>query len=98
MFEAIGVNERALALYSDACAGHYARGCTSMGVMYAAGRGVEQNDEKACKKFFETCNTGQETQGCANLGVMYENGRGTPKNEKEAAAIYRTACETGNPQ
>ncbi|MFT3700541.1 MAG: hypothetical protein QM831_45780 [Kofleriaceae bacterium] len=95
MYESIGEVEKAFTLYQTACVGKYPRGCTSMGVMYASGRGVARDDERAFKKFFETCRGDKETQGCANLGIMYENGRGTMKDEKEAATIYRDACEAG---
>lgn len=95
MYEAIGEVEKAFTLYQTACVGKYPRGCTSLGVMYSWGRGVERNDERAFKLFFDACHQSNETQGCANLGIMYENGRGTQKDEKEAATIYRTACEGG---
>jgi TPR repeat protein len=55
----------------------------NLGVMYAEGRGVPQDDEEAAKWFrlaAEQGNAGAQN----NLGVMYANGHGVPRDYREA--------------
>ena len=69
----------------------------NLGVMYANGRGVLQDDFEAVHWYRRAAD-----QGLAgaqfNLGVMYANGRGVPQDDAEAARWYRLAAEQGYPR
>ena len=66
----------------------------NLGVMYAKGRGVKQDDVEAVKWYRQA-----EEQGYVkaqfNLGLMYENGRGVKQDYFEAVKWYRQAAEQG---
>ncbi len=68
---------------------------TNLGVMYANGEGVPQNDAEAVK-----WSRLAAAQGYAiaqyNLGVMYANGAGVSQNYAEAVHWYRLAAEQGH--
>jgi TPR repeat protein len=66
-----------------------------LGVMYADGRGVPQNDAEAVRWFrlaAEQGNVGAQ----AALGRAYEFGRGVPQNDAEAVRWHRLAAEQGH--
>ena len=44
-------------------------GCSSLGAMYATGKGVKQDDFEAVKWYRTACERG-EASGCGSLGVM----------------------------
>jgi hypothetical protein len=68
---------------------------TYLGVMYANGRGVPQDDKEAAKWFRLAAEQGlADAQN--NLGVMYAKGQGVPQDYKETAKWYRKAAEQGN--
>jgi len=66
----------------------------NLGVMYAIGQGVPEDDAEAVKWFRKAAE-----QGCAEaqhkLGVMYANGKGVPEDDAEAVKWYRKAAEQG---
>ena len=87
-FEAALREWRPLAEQGDPEAQH------ALGVMYADGRGVPQNDAEAAKWFRKAAEQGfPEAQH--NLGVMYVNGRGVPPNEVQAYAWFSIAAAQG---
>jgi len=47
--------------------------CSNIGILYASGKGVEQDYTKA-KIFFEKSCQGDYGRGCWYLGILYENG------------------------
>ena len=63
-----------------------------LGFMYAAGRGVPQDDVEAVAWYRKAAE-----QGLANaqfsLGEMYREGRSVPQDDAEAVAWFRTAAE-----
>lgn len=65
----------------------YASAQTLVGLMYATGRGVPQDDKEAVKWYRLSAD-----QGVANaqylLGKMYRLGRGVPQDYKEALKWY----------
>ncbi|MBR6877271.1 MAG: sel1 repeat family protein, partial [Neisseriaceae bacterium] len=69
-----GNYSQAAKLSEQACNGGYAQGCGALGVLYAEGQGVKQNDTQAAKLFEQACNGGV-AEGCYNLGVSYEKGQ-----------------------
>ena len=66
----------------------------NLGLMYAQGRGVLQDDTEAVDWYRKA-----EVQGLAraqsNLGFMYANGRGVLQDDAEAVRWYRKAAEQG---
>ena len=66
----------------------------NMGVMYADGEGVPENDSEAVKWYRKAADQGY-ARAQFNLGVMYANGEGVPENDSEAVKWYRKAAEQG---
>ncbi len=67
----------------------------SLGLMYANGEGVPQNDKEAVKWFTKAAEQGEATAQF-NLGLMYAKGQGVPQNDKEAVKWYTKAAEQGH--
>jgi hypothetical protein len=67
----------------------------NLGVMYAEGQGVPQDDEEAAKWFRLAAEQGH-ADAQRNLGVMYILGQGVPQDFQEAAKWYRKAAEQGD--
>ncbi len=68
-----------------------------IGVIYAQGKGVHQDDQIAVE-WFKVSAEQANALGQNNLGFMYENGRGVPQNHQEAIKWYRKAADQGNPE
>ena len=66
-----------------------------LGVMYATGRGVPQNDAKAVA-WFRLAAEQSHAGAQRNLGMMYHDGRGVPQNDAEAVTWYRLAAAQGH--
>ena len=66
-----------------------------LGVMYAAGRGVSQNDAEAVRWYREAADQGNPIAQ-SNLGAMYASGEGVARNDAEAVRWFRKAAEQGN--
>ena len=64
---------------------------TTLGWMYAEGRGVPQDDAEAARCYRLAADQGHAT-GQYNLGVMYVNGRGVPQDYVEAHMWYNLAA------
>jgi len=67
----------------------------NLGVMYANGQGIVQNDKHAVYCYQKA---GEQGYASAqnNLGWMYQNGRGVRQDNDEAVFWYRKAAEQGN--
>src|SRR6516165_6211585 len=61
-----------------------------LGVMYAYGRGVPQDDVLAVALYRKAADQ-EDTDGQFGLGVMYEYGRGVPQDFAQAVAWYHKA-------
>ena len=68
---------------------------TNLGVMYANGCGVIQNDAEAHVWFSKAAEQGSAVAQ-RNLGVVYARGRGVTQNTAEAFAWFRKAAEQGD--
>ena len=66
-----------------------------LGRMYAAGRGVPQDDAEAVRWFRLAAEQGH-ADAKTNLGRMYATGRGVPEDAAEAVQWYRLAAEQGH--
>jgi TPR repeat protein len=67
----------------------------NLGVMYAKGDGVPQDDKTAVKWFRLAAEQGN-ADAQVNLGWMYFEGKGVPKYYKTAVKWYRLAAEQGD--
>ena len=65
-----------------------------LGVMYANGRGVPEDDREAVKWYTLAAEQGY-VPAQTNLGWMYSNGRGVPEDDREAVKWYTLAAEQG---
>ena len=63
-----------------------------LGVMYASGRGVPQDDAQAVA-WYRRAAEQEHARAQYNLGVMYDDGRGVPQDDAQAVAWYRRAAE-----
>jgi hypothetical protein len=66
------------------------RGCSNLGISYAKGKGVKQDDFKAVVFFQKACGL-NDGGGCSNLGVSYEYGKGIRKSGIKALEYYGKA-------
>lgn len=67
----------------------------NLGVLYATGRGVGQDDEEAAR-WYRLAADQKHAGGQGNLGLMYGAGRGVAKDLREAARWTRLAAEQGD--
>jgi len=67
----------------------------ALGMMYATGRGVDQDDVQAVKWLRLAAEQGH-TEAQDRLGDMYAAGRGVDQDEAEAVKWYRLAAEQGD--
>ena len=65
-----------------------------LGVMYANGQGVHQNEKQAEYWYRKAAEQGNASAQY-NLGVMYENGQGVRQDPVQAVQWYRKAAEQG---
>ena len=66
----------------------------NLGVMYANGTGVAENDQEAVKWYRLAAEQGL-AEAQYNLGVMYDDGEGVAENDQEAVKWFRLAAEQG---
>ena len=66
----------------------------ALGIAYATGKGVPQEDAQALVWYRRAAEQGHE-KAQHNLGLMYQNGEGTLKNNAEALIWYRRAANQG---
>ena len=66
-----------------------------LGFMYANGRGVPQDYEKA-ERWYRLAAEQGHTTAQNGLGFMYENGAGVPQDYVEAHKWYNLAAARGN--
>jgi uncharacterized protein len=67
-----------------------------IGIMYAKGEGVPQNDAEAVKWYRLAADQGN-AEAQLSLARMYETGRGVPQSDTDAATWYRRAADQGEP-
>ena len=66
----------------------------NLGILYANGTGVPQNDAEAARWYRLAAEQG-EVVAQFDLGVLYANGFGVPQDDAEAARWYRLASDQG---
>ena len=65
-----------------------------LGVLFANGKGGEQNYKKAMYWYLKAMEQGHAT-AAFNLGTMFEYGRGVTQNYEQAFELYSVSAETG---
>lgn len=88
---------RAIELFRKAADAGYPEAMGSLGICYATGDGVAQDDYEAFRWFQLAAEKGEQ-YAQKNLGVSYRNGRGTTENKALAAQWFEKAAEQGNIQ
>ncbi|MEX4148360.1 sel1 repeat family protein [Haemophilus influenzae] len=73
----------------------YAKAQFNLGVMYAKGQGVKQDDFEAVKWFRKAAEQGY-ANAQAYLGLAYTEGRGVRQDYTEAVKWFRKAAEQGH--
>jgi TPR repeat protein len=73
----------------------YAYAQYNLGVIYANGDGVPEDDIEAVKWYRKAAEQG-DADAQYNLGYMYSKGEGVPEDDTEAVKWYRKAAEQGD--
>jgi len=68
---------------------------TNLGLLYATGQGVAQDDAEAATWFRKAADQGN-AEAQANLGRAYRNGEGVERDDAQAVAWYRKAADQGH--
>ncbi|MDC0588606.1 sel1 repeat family protein, partial [Porticoccaceae bacterium] len=66
----------------------------NLGIMYANGEGVPENDSEAVKWYRKAADQG-DTSAQSNLGYMYARGKGVPENSIRAYLWWSMAKTQG---
>ena len=66
-----------------------------LGVMYADGEGIPEDDGQAVSWFRKAAEQGN-ADAQYNLGVMHRNGEGVSEDDRQAVSWFRKAAEQGN--
>jgi TPR repeat protein len=78
--------------FDRACKAGYAPSCNGLGVLYATGRGVQQDEAEAARIYRKACIDGAST-ACTHLEQALRYGRGVAKDPEAAeAAKQRGNC------
>lgn len=87
--------EAAFSVWRRGCiAGRY-EACRYVGWMYATGRGVPHDDDRAVELLREACDGG-DSSGCFELNRMYRYGRGIKNDDAYANELFKSDCERGS--
>ena len=81
-------------LQSEAAEGNV-RAVSALGMLYADGLGVPQDEQEASRLFSEAADAG-DAGAQNNLGVMYANGRGVSQDDAVAFEWFEGAAAQGN--
>ena len=69
-----------------------AKAQNNLGLMYASGLGVPQDNKQAVSWFRKAAEKG-DAEGQNNLGLTYAKGSGVPQDDKQAVSWFRKAAE-----
>ena len=69
----------------------------NLGVAYANGDGIEENDEEALKWFLLAAELGY-AEAQDTLGFLYSSGHGVPQDFEEALKWYQLAADQDSPR
>ena len=86
--------DKVVELWKQAAAQHYALAQYNLGITYAHGRGVPQNDTTAVKWYEKAAEQG-DAGAQFNLGTMYARGLGVPQSLVKARDFFQMAVDNG---
>ena len=87
-----GTDRAAFQLFKKACDAGYAPSCNGLGVLFAQGRGTEQDLAQAAQLYHKACVAGAST-GCEHLADALSRGLGVSRDEAAASrARVRASC------
>ncbi len=92
-----GDYKTAVAIWTTAANKGDADAQNNLGLMYAKGLGVPQDDKQAVSWFRKAAEKG-DVEGQNNLGLTYAKGLGVPQDDKQAVSWFRKAAEEGYPE
>ena len=81
--------------YAKAAASGYAPAQDTLGVLFATGRGVVKDPQRAFDLINKSASSGWPS-GMNNLGVMYANGLFVKEDDAKALEWYEKSIEAGN--
>jgi len=88
-------DERASALYSQACELNFPLACRKLGLKYFLGTGIARDNRKAIELYAKGCDKA-DAESCDNLANIYHEGKGVPVDDAKAAEFYSKACTAGD--
>ena len=80
---------------ASACEDGRSRACYSLGLLYAQGRGVPADADRARRLYERSCRDGV-ADGCNALAIFYEMGTSVSKDDSMAAYFYDRGCTGGH--
>lgn len=87
--------QKAAELFKKACDGGNFSSCGFLGISYASGDGVKQDNKKAVELLKKACDGGDATS-CSALGIFYMEGIGVTKDSNKATELLKKACDGGD--
>lgn len=87
--------KQALALFTKACDGGDALGCSNLASFTWDGEGVPRDPKKAAQYAEKAC-TGGDAFGCGTLGSLWAQGELGKKDAAKALGYFTRACEGGS--
>ena len=83
---------KALFFLAKGCDGGSMQGCGLLGIAYANGKGVTQDEVRGRSWMQAGCN-GSDAQSCNALAQMHANGKGgVPRDSVKAITFWKQAC------
>ncbi len=87
--------KRAIALFTKACDGNDALGCSNLASFTWDGEGVKKDPKKAAQYAEKAC-TGGDAFGCGTLGSLWAQGELGKKDPAKAFGYFTKACDGGS--
>ena len=81
--------------FKEDCSTGNSMACYNMGLMYASGDGVAQNDLKALEFYIQACDKNYAV-GCSTAALLYEESNSVQTDTKKAFTLYTKACGAGD--
>ncbi len=93
--EKSGDDSEAAKYYGLAAGQGHVLAMSNLGVLYASGRGVEQNDKEAFRLYSLAVDKG-DVGAMTNLGIFYASGRGVAQDDSKAVELWTVAATKGD--
>jgi AcrR family transcriptional regulator len=87
--------EKSFAWFARAAAAGHIKAMHALGIAYAQGQGVAQDEAQAAEWFAKAASRGF-VDSAFNLAVLYERGHGVAQDPRQALRWYRAAAKAGD--